>query len=153
MKTTAMHGEHILLDEFAPGIRLYRDGQSGIAWVEDGRTGCNHSAHPNISDRGSVTAMAAKGWWQEGTRTARSHGFIYNVDQVVQSDELDGIALRFCECRGCMGRKAMAQTEVVETLLQGARDALDLGIAGQASIEDFRKARAAIEAWLEGKHG
>lgn len=145
--------DQILIDEFAPGICLFRDARTGIAWVTDGRSGCKHSAHPNISDRGNVTGMEAKGWWPKGTRTARSHGYIYNIDQVVGSDELDEIAGRFCECFGCIGRKASATKERTTLLLQGARDALDLGIAGRASIEDFAKARAAIEAWLEGRHG
>lgn len=31
-----------------PHVRLYRDRQTGIAWVEDGTTGCGYSCHANI---------------------------------------------------------------------------------------------------------
>lgn len=79
---------------------LHRDEKTGIAWVEDGSTGCGHSAHPNIDASGSVRGMKDRGYWSENARVVRSHGFIYNTDLLVVSDELDEIARQNCRCGG-----------------------------------------------------
>lgn len=101
-----MGGKH--LAQIAPHINLYRDPATGIAWVADGRAGVAHTCHPNISERGSVTGMRAKGWWKKSDRLVRSLGFIYNVEEVVAHDPLDRIAARFCECQACLERKIKA---------------------------------------------
>lgn len=61
---------------------LFVDPKTGIAWIEDGRTGLGHSCHPNISATGSVRGMKGRGFWGKRDRTVRSHGFIYNIDHV-----------------------------------------------------------------------
>ena len=38
-------------------VKLCRDDQNGIAWIEDGRTGLEISIHANIHYSGSVTGM------------------------------------------------------------------------------------------------
>lgn len=78
---------------------LYRDTITGIAWVEDGSTGCGHSCHPNIDVTGNVRGMRRLGWGKD-ERVVRSHGFKYNVDLVVVSDEYDEIARQNCLCGG-----------------------------------------------------
>ena len=87
-----------VLDEH---VKMYKDPRTGLVWIENGRTGLGHSAHPNISDTGSVTGMKRLGYWREKDRTVRSHGFIYNVDHVVISDELDRKAALACQCIAC----------------------------------------------------
>lgn len=79
---------------------LYRDSNTGIAWVENGHTGCGHSAHPNIDASGSVKGMKKRGYWREEDRTVRSHGFIYNIDRLVVTDDLDEVARQHCRCGG-----------------------------------------------------
>ena len=79
---------------------LYRDSKTGIAWVDNGSTGQGHSAHPNISATGSIRGMKALGYWGKSDRCVRSHGFIYNIDKLVVSDDLDELARRNCKCGG-----------------------------------------------------
>lgn len=89
-----------LLEELGPYRKLYRDSKSGIAWVEDGTAGVGHSCHANIDASGSVEGMKALHYWNETDRTVRSHGFIYNIDTLVMSDEDDRRAANFCRCGG-----------------------------------------------------
>ncbi len=94
----------ILLETIRPHVKLYRDPETGIAWVENGEAGCGHSCHPNISKTGSVRGMRNVGYWAKDCRTARSHGWIYNIDLLVTSDDLDEIARQHCQCGGNHGK-------------------------------------------------
>ena len=89
-----------LIREVRPHVRLYRDPKTGIAWVEDGTSGMGHTAHPNISATGSVRGMKNLGHWPKSARTVRSHGWIYNIDSCVVTNELDRIARDACRCGG-----------------------------------------------------
>ena len=89
-----------LIKEIRPYVELYRDNETGIAWVEDGTTGNGHSCHPNIDTSGSVRGMKQRGYWGKNDRTVRCHGFIYNIDRLVVTDELDEIARQHCRCGG-----------------------------------------------------
>lgn len=90
----------VFIKTVGPYAQLYRDSKTGIAWVEDGRTGLGHSAHPNIHHTGSVYGMKRCGYWSTKDRAVRSHGFIFNIDHVVVSDEYDEIARQHCRCGG-----------------------------------------------------
>jgi len=92
-----------LIRKIGPYATLYRDRKSGVAWVEDTHSGTGHSAHPNIDASGSVAGMKRKGWWGKKDRTARAHGFIYNIDILHVSDDYDVIAARACQCGGNHG--------------------------------------------------
>lgn len=83
-----------------PHLKLYRDPKTGIAWIEDGHTGLGYSCHPNIDASGSVAGMKRKGWWGKNDRTVRSHGFIYNIDLLSLSEDLDQVACDYCQCGG-----------------------------------------------------
>ena len=48
--------------EIEPGVELFRDAVTGIAWAEDHRTGLGVSVHPNIDESGSLEGMIARGW-------------------------------------------------------------------------------------------
>ena len=89
-----------LIKEIKPHIVLYRDDKTGIAWVEDGTSGCGHSAHPNIDKTGSVEGMKSLGYWGKDDRTVRSHGWIYNIGVCVVTSEYDEIARQHCNCGG-----------------------------------------------------
>lgn len=89
-----------LIKEIRPYVELYRDNETGIAWVEDGTTGNGHSCHPNIGASGSVRGMKQRGYWGKNDRTVRCHGFIHNIDRLVVTDELDEIARQHCRCGG-----------------------------------------------------
>lgn len=93
--------------EIAPYKKLYRDNKRGVAWIEEGSTGPSHSCHPNIDASGSVKGMKNLSYWGKRDRTVRSHGWIYNVDRVSVTDELDRIAEAECRCIGCLERRAI----------------------------------------------
>jgi hypothetical protein len=90
-----------LIKEIAPYIELYRDPNTGIAWVENGSAGIWHSAHPNIDVSGSVKGMKKLGYWNENDIVVRSNGSYHNVSKIVVSDEYDKIAYEHCRCEGC----------------------------------------------------
>lgn len=90
----------VRLAEIEPYVVLFRDTKTGIAWIENGKTGNGHSAHPNIDATGSIRGMKKLGYWGKKDRCVRSHGFIYNIDKLVVSDELDEIARKHCQCGG-----------------------------------------------------
>ena len=79
---------------------LYRDDVTGIAWVENGSTGNGHSAHPNIHETGSIRGMKSMGHWGKDDRCVKSGGYIYNIDMLAVSDQLDNIARIHCRCGG-----------------------------------------------------
>ena len=83
-----------------PHAALFRDPKTGIAWVEDGSTGLGHTAHANIAASGSVAQMKRKGFWGKDDRAIRSHGFIYNIDTCIVSNDLDRVARNECRCGG-----------------------------------------------------
>ncbi len=89
------------IKEIKPYIELHRDEKTGIAWVDNGSTGNEHSAHPSIDVTGSVRGMKKMGYWQEDDITVRCHGAIYNVSKMIISDEYDQIAKDHCRCIGC----------------------------------------------------
>lgn len=90
----------VKIKDVAEHITLYRDSATGIAFVENGRTGNGHSAHPNIDSTGSVTGMKKLGFWRQEDRTKRCGGAIYNIDKLAVSDELDELARQHCQCGG-----------------------------------------------------
>ena len=94
--------------EIAEYITLYRDTNSGIAWIEDGTTGCAVSVHANIDASGSVRGMKDRGYWGKKDRTVRSHGYIYNIDKFVcdKNNELEMIVADECMCAACQERRA-----------------------------------------------
>lgn len=88
-------------------VNLYRDDKSGIAWIEDGRTGLKISVHANIHSSGSVTGMKNLGYWGKRDRSVRSHGWIYNIDSFVcdKDNKLEMIVANECRCQGCIERR------------------------------------------------
>ena len=94
-----------LIKEIEPSIKLYRDDKSGLAWIENGKTGNGHSVHSNIDASGSVTGMKKLGYWKKDARTVRSHGYIYNIDTFICDDEYDKIVADYCRCQGCIERR------------------------------------------------
>lgn len=86
---------------------LYRDDKTGIAWIQDGSSGCGFSVHANIDASGSVRGMKEKGYWRKKARTVRSHGFIYNIDTFVcdMDNEFERIVSEECCCAACLERR------------------------------------------------
>ena len=76
-----------LIRELGDCITLYRDTNNGIAWIEDGSTGCGYSCHSNIDITGSVRGMKNLGYWKKDARTIRSHGWIYNIEDFADNDK------------------------------------------------------------------
>jgi len=88
------------IKEIAEYITLYWCPRTGIAWVENSKTGNGHSAHPNIDATGSVKGMKSRGFWKQHDRTVKTNGAIYNIDKLVVTDALDEIARQYCRCGG-----------------------------------------------------
>lgn len=84
--------------EIEPYIELHKCNRTGIAWVENGKAGCGHSAHPNIDSTGSVSGMKKLGYWAEDAQTVKTNGAIYNIDRLVVTDKYDQIAADHCDC-------------------------------------------------------
>ena len=95
------------IKEIEKNVVLYRDDKNGIAWIEDGRTGCDISVHANISATGSVRGMKKTGQWRKSDRVVRSHGWIYNIDRLDYNpyNPLERIVADECRCKGCLARK------------------------------------------------
>lgn len=92
-----------LIKQISEYVELYRDDRTGIAWVENGSTGNEHSAHPNIDVTGSVKGMREQGYWGKYDTVIRCNGSYYNVSHKAVHDELDEIAATYCNCEGCSG--------------------------------------------------
>jgi len=86
--------------ELEPFIELHVDPKTGLAWVENGKTGNGHSAHPNIDYTGSVSGMKKLGYWEKNDRTILVRKHIYNIDVCVVTDKYDAIAAEHCKCGG-----------------------------------------------------
>lgn len=84
-----------LIHAVRPHVKLYRDPETGIAWVEDGETGCGHSAHPNIDRTGNARKVYGR-----NARLVECRRWVYNTDVVVVTDELDELARQHCRCGG-----------------------------------------------------
>ena len=97
-------GRKVAIKQVGEYATLYRDPVTGIAWVEDGSTGMGHSAHSNIDVTGSIRGMKSRGYWKKNDRIVRSHGFYYNIDSLVITDDYDQIAADYCQCGGKHGR-------------------------------------------------
>jgi hypothetical protein len=89
-----------LIRKVSEYVHLYRDPKTGIAWVENGSTGNGHTCHASIDATGSVKGMKKLGYWRKDDKTVRSHGYIYNIDSYVVSDDLDLLAAEYCRCGG-----------------------------------------------------
>ncbi|MBM3223390.1 MAG: hypothetical protein FJZ47_06275 [Candidatus Tectomicrobia bacterium] len=88
------------LFKLTPKTTLYRDDETGIAWVEDFTTGVGYAAHPNIKRPRTVAEMLQKGHWGPDERTIRSQSFTYNIDRLVIEHPLDDVARQHCQCGG-----------------------------------------------------
>lgn len=93
--------------QIEPGIELYRDRVSGIAWAEDHSTGLGISVHPNIDETGSVDGMVNLGYWRKDDRVVKSHGWIYNIDRLAydSNDPIEAIVASECRCAACLERR------------------------------------------------
>lgn len=120
-------------------VELFRCNNTGIAWVEDGRTGNGHSAHANIDASGSVKGMKSRGYWKPDARTARTHGFIYNIDTVVIDSDLDKIAAEHCRCEACQKFKSKCQ-KIAE------RNIHDVFEAIKDSCSSYSEARRTVQS-------
>lgn len=98
-----------IIREIEENVTLCRDDKSGLAWIEDGKTGNKVSVHANIDNSGSVSGMKKLGYWKNNAKTVKSCGFIYNIDTFVcnENDKLEKIVAEECLCDGCRERKSI----------------------------------------------
>jgi len=86
------------LKEIKPYVGLFRNSETGIAFVHDGESGIYHSPHPK----------RAHGWCRplgyEG-RAVSSEGFDYYIDIFSVGTEYDNIAADHCQCHACVERR------------------------------------------------
>ena len=84
---------------------VYRNVNTGIAFVHDGITGVRHSCHSNIDVSGSISGMKARGYWGKKDRCITCNGNTYNIDTLVIQNDLDRIASEACMCPACKERR------------------------------------------------
>mgnify|MGYP001251352533 CR=1 FL=1 len=89
-----------LVRQTGPHQKLYRDGATGIAWIADGSTGLRYTVHPSIDSSGSVAGMKSTGRWSPDARTVECDGIIYNIDELIVSDDNDRTVAAECRCGG-----------------------------------------------------
>lgn len=106
--------------ELMPFVKLYRDNENGIVWVEDHSTGHRASVHPYISSTGSVAGMKKMGYWEKDDKIVESHGYMYNISRFVceESDELEMVAANECMCEKCKERRGVLITDEMRSKLR-----------------------------------
>ena len=82
--------------EIEPGVELYRDNITGIAWAEDHRVGLGVSVHPNIDETGSVEGMVSRGWWRAIARRRISGLRRFGVTLYLVCESPSPAPLRLC---------------------------------------------------------
>lgn len=118
---------HIFITQLRPYAVLERHETTGIARIVDGSSGTMATCHPNIDASGSVAGMRNLGYWNRTDRVVRSGGYIYNVSNLVVSDQDDRIAALACRCGGrcaeyqeSVGFGPGARTDAPEALIEKA---------------------------------
>lgn len=120
-----MSKRKVHIREIESMVDLYRDSVTGIAIVENGRTGNGHSPHPNIDRRGSVSGMKGLGYWKKEDRVVRDYdGDQHNIDGFCVTDEFDRIAADNCLCEACQERRCSEE----ENRRLAMIDAEDIGM-------------------------
>lgn len=94
-----------LIKDIEPYVQLFINDNTGIAWIENGKTGNCHSAHPNIDSTGSVKGMKKLGYWKKEDVTVKCNGAIYNISKFSIGDKFDKIASEYCKCEKCIERR------------------------------------------------
>ena len=122
--------------EITAYAKLYRDDETGIAWIENGKSGLGVSVHANIDETGSVEGMKARGWWGHDARTVQSHGWIYNIDTFIcdPNNELEMIVANECMCTACQERRSQTHETVQISCSNGTMMALDNLTKAQRSL-------------------
>ena len=123
--------------EIEPGVELFRDAVTGIAWAEDHRVGLGVSVHPNIDESGSVEGMVARGWWRGNDRIERSHGWTYNIDRLSydKNDPVEAAVAAECKCAACMERRMKKDTRYQAILFCGRQEG-EGGVYHAFQLED-----------------
>ena len=94
-----------LLKTINPHIKVFRDRDTGLAYVNNGLTGGRYTCHPNIDESGSVEGMIFQGWDKDDVIVEVS-GFLYNISKYVVIDPFEKEAAKFCNCGGYHGDQA-----------------------------------------------
>lgn len=98
----------ILIKKFNSTVFLYKDTYTGIAWVEDKRTGMKYSCHPYTNNKGSVRGMKALGLWRKHDSVLCCGETFYNASKRYTSASWDKVASNACECKECLKRRKKA---------------------------------------------
>jgi hypothetical protein len=86
--------------------KLYRNDETGIAWIYDSSMGLRYSVHPNIDKTGSVRGMKKLGYWEKKDKIVRCGGYVYNISRIVcDNSEYERIVADACMCECCKERR------------------------------------------------
>ena len=96
-----------LIKEIRPYVKLYRDTNNGIAWIEDGSTGLGISVHPNLDKSGSVTGMKKLEYDYTEDENGNvidtgNNDFLREQLKELQADLLDMSDKELVECRSLL---------------------------------------------------
>jgi len=81
--------------------------KTGIAYVDDGSTGCRYTVHPDIDVTGSVVGMRRLGYWGKYDRVECFGSAKYNIDILSYNhkSELETELANRCQCAACIERR------------------------------------------------
>ena len=91
----------VLIKKLNPALFLYRDAYTGIAWVEDTKTGMKYSCHPYTNNKGSVRSMKALGLWRKHDSVLFCDEIFYNISKLYIGASWDRVASNACQCIKC----------------------------------------------------
>lgn len=93
-----------LLKEIEQCCYLYIDDNTGIAWIEDGRTNSVHKHHIHFSMKTFKDGIEMKeqGYWEKTSKLIEgNNGICFNISEIYKNSELDNIVAEHCQCEEC----------------------------------------------------
>ena len=94
-----------LIEHVGEFTDVYRNKNTGVAFVYNAQKGTKYSCHPNIEADGSVREMKKSGAWGRKDRIVRGNGYIYDIDILSVNFPVDAIAAKHCMCVACQERR------------------------------------------------
>jgi len=89
------------IKQLAEYVELHRDAKTGIAWINDGKTGCEESLHPSIDKSGSIKGMKKKGYWGKNDKIITCNNGHYNISKESQFSVYAKTLKKACKCSVC----------------------------------------------------
>lgn len=111
----------MLIREIGPRVRLYRDAETGVAWIQDEKNNVI-SAHPFIGyfENISPETLVNLHIWGRSDRIVNVNGRFFNTDICDTDDKLMAITAEECRCKACEEKRRLAN--VLKTTVFGGKE-------------------------------